>query len=400
VLSGCPFPATQEGLACALNRWGIAPDLEDRAGALAERLAEARLRQAPFDLVIVDLDLPEAADRSFLLGLREAAGQEDLPLLLLATTPRLAHAEAELGLPRCLTILKPVRRGRLREALRRLLSGQAPEGGSVLRTGPVSSLPAERSDCRILVADDNPMNLRVARSMLASYGFEADLAGGGYEALAAMERTPYDLVFLDCNMPGLDGFAVTREVRAREGEGRHTPIIALTASALGGTREKCLAMGMDGYLAKPLRPEVLKGVLDHWLGGRRDTAPGAPPSEESPSEARTLDERTLEGLRSLDPGGEDGWIRDLVREYLEDGPQRLAGIEEALAARDQASAARHLHNLKSNSATLGARQLSDLCADLELRAESGDFGTLAARLDDLRDAWERARRALERLAPG
>jgi len=139
-------------------------------------------------------------------------------------------------------------------------------GPGILRPGPVANLKPAPIRGRILVADDNPMNLKVARSMLASFGYAPDLAGGGYEALAAMERSTYDLVFLDCNMPGMDGFAVTREVRAREGEGRHTPIIALTASALGGAREKCLAMGMDGYLSKPLRPEVLKGVLDHWLG--------------------------------------------------------------------------------------------------------------------------------------
>jgi signal transduction histidine kinase/CheY-like chemotaxis protein/ligand-binding sensor domain-containing protein len=396
VAAASPFPATLEGLGCILDRWGIAPDTLQTTTGLERSLADARHRAAHYDLLIVDLDLPGAADPAFLASLREAAGAPDLPLLLLATAPRLAFAEQELALPRTLTILKPVRRSRLREALRRLLSGQ--DGPTVLRTGPVQHLPPTPRDSRILVADDNPMNLRVAKSMLASFGYAADLAGGGYEALAALERNTYDLVFLDCNMPGLDGFAVTREVRAREGEERHTPIIALTASALGGTREKCLAMGMDGYLAKPLRPEVLKGVLDHWLG--HQALPAEPAQPTAAPGAQTLDEGTLAGLRALDPTGADGWVEDLVRDYLEDGPKRLAGILEALESRDGALAARHLHNLKSNSATLGARGLSELCAELELRAESGDFGALAEHMDELSQAWQQARQALASRTPG
>ncbi|MFN8012443.1 MAG: ATP-binding protein [Holophagaceae bacterium] len=397
ILAGSPFPATLEGLGYLLHRWGIAPDTASSAYEMTRRLAEAKARRAPYDLVILDLDLPEAQERPFLLALRGAAEDPELPLLLLAPTPRLTQAEQELALPRTLITLKPVRRGRLREALRRLLAAAPGEAPVVLKTGPVAQLLPRRSDCRILVADDNPMNLRVAKSMLASFGFAADLAGGGYEALAAMDRTSYDLVFLDCNMPGLDGFAVTREIRAKETEGRHTPIIALTASALGGTREKCLAMGMDGYLSKPLRPEILKGVLDHWLGDLETPLP----EEEGPvGEVRTLDEQTLAGLRALDPTGADGWVQDLVRDYLEDGPRRLEGVQEALERRDGVLAARHLHNLKSNSATLGARQLSELCAELELRAESGDFGALAGRMDELAAAWERARQALAALPGG
>ncbi|MBK8726660.1 MAG: response regulator [Holophagaceae bacterium] len=394
VLAGSPFPDTLEGLGYILHRWGIAPDAVASAFEMPSRLQEAAARDAAYDLAILDLDLPEAQDPAFPASLRAAAGNPDLPILLLSTTPRLALAEQILQLQRTIAILKPVRRGRLKEALRRLLSGAAGEETGILRTGPVAHLKPAPIHSRILVADDNPMNLKVARSMLASFGYAPDLAGGGYEALAAMERSTYDLVFLDCNMPGLDGFAVTREVRAREGEGRHTPIIALTASALGGTREKCLAMGMDGYLSKPLRPDVLKGVLDHWLG-HGEAPPEAVAAPESAPEPTTLDARTLEGLRSLDPTGRDGWVKDLVRDYLEDGPKRLAGVREALATRDRDLAARHLHNLKSNSATLGAKQLSDLCLELELQAEGGDFGAIADHLEALEAAWDQARRALD-----
>jgi len=399
VLAASPFPITLEGLAYLLHRWGIAPESAG-AAELPTQLREAAAGAAPFDLLILDLDLPESRTPGFIQTLREAANQTRLPVLLLATGPRLEQI-GQLQLPgHAVAIHKPVRRVRLKEAMRRLVAGQAGEGLSTLRTGPVEALVPLRPEARILVADDNPLNPTGARWMLVSFGYTPDLAGGGFEALAAMERTPFDLVFLDCNMPGLDGFAVTREVRVREGTARRTPIIALTASALGGTREKCLAMGMDGYLSKPLRPELMKATLDQWLGGEgpdeavaapsEDSAPPAPPRTDEP-----LDARTLAGLQALDPGNTDGWVRDLVRDYLTDGPLRLEGIRAALAAADGPGAVRHLHNLKSNSATLGAKRFAALCEDLEMRAENGDLATVATALGTLTSAWAEVERALE-----
>jgi signal transduction histidine kinase/DNA-binding response OmpR family regulator len=403
VLAASPFPATLEGLAFQLHRWGIAPETAGVA-ELPAVLREAAASAAPFDLLILDLDLPEARRPDHILTLRAAAGTPELPVLLLASGPRMEHLGQLQPLGHAVAIHKPVRRVRLGEAMRRLVAGQAGEGLSALRTGPVEALVPARPEARILVADDNPMNLKVARSMLNSFGYAPDLAGGGFEALAAMERSAFDLVFLDCNMPGLDGFAVTREVRAREGAARRTPIIALTASAMGGTREKCLAMGMDGYLSKPLRPELMKATLDQWLHGEPAEAAAGPaaegvPASETAQADEALDARTLAGLQALDPGGADGWVRELVRDYLADGPIRLEGVRAGLGAADGPAVVRNLHNLKSNSATLGAKRLAALCEDLELRAERGDLGTVAAGMEVLAAAWEDVQRALRAYRP-
>jgi hypothetical protein len=175
---------------------------------------------------------------------------------------------------------------------------------------------------------------------------------------------------------------------------------------MGGTREKCLAMGMDGYLSKPLRPELMKATLDQWLGGDRAEAPADVQSDGSTtpdahSAPGSLDAQTLAGLQALDPGDADGWVRDLVRDYLTDGPIRLEGLHAALAAADGAGAVRHLHNLKSNSATLGAKRLAALCEDLELRAENGDLRTVASGMEVLVAAWDEVRDALQAYrAPG
>jgi CheY-like chemotaxis protein len=178
-----------------------------------------------------------------------------------------------VGIRRVLT--KPVRRAQLLEAL---LVALAPEAAVAQTAAPASvAVPAPaRADAmegapppahaRILVAEDNPVNQQLARAMLKRFGYQADVVGNGQEAVEAVLTVPYDLVLMDCQMPVMDGFEATRVIRERE-RGRHTCIVAVTANAMEGDRQRCLAAGMDDYVAKPFRAEDIRKMLERRLTG-------------------------------------------------------------------------------------------------------------------------------------
>ena len=182
---------------------------------------------------------------------------------------------------------------------------------------------------RVLLAEDNLVNQRVTRAQLMRLGCDVDLAADGREAIAAIARRRYDLVFMDCQMPEVDGFDATREVRRREGDGPHVPIVALTANALRGDRERCLAAGMDDYLAKPTDLDALERTLDRHAPS---TPAGRPVEPTSESAGTLVDQQALSNLKALERDG-PGFLADLVREFDEGFRERLGDMQ--LAAREQ-----------------------------------------------------------------
>jgi CheY-like chemotaxis protein len=161
-------------------------------------------------------------------------------------------------------LAKPVRRAQLLDVLLDVTTGERPHRAADAAPHAAPAEPA-LSPARILVAEDNPVNQQLARAMLRRFGYQADAAGNGQEAVDSALAMPYDLVLMDCQMPVMDGFEATRIIREREGATRHTRIVAVTANAMEGDRERCLAAGMDDYLAKPFRAGDLRRVLERWL---------------------------------------------------------------------------------------------------------------------------------------
>jgi CheY-like chemotaxis protein len=180
-----------------------------------------------------------------------------------------------VGASACL--LKPVRSGRLHDSIVTALSPAAPPPAPApVRPAPLLSVPPARSGerrrppgrrPRVLLVDDSAVNQKVSIAMLSQMGCRVAVVSSGREALEALSQTAYDLVLMDCQMPEMDGYQTTLEIRRREGAGRHTPVVALTANAMPGDRDRCLMAGMDDYIAKPVRPEVLQTVLSPWLNG-------------------------------------------------------------------------------------------------------------------------------------
>jgi signal transduction histidine kinase/CheY-like chemotaxis protein len=246
-----------------LRSWGLrTTSVEDARGAL-EAMRSACRERDPYAVALVDFQMPGMDGME--LGRRVQAEEELRGTRLLALTSLGRRGEAErfekAGF--CGYLTKPVKQSHLLEAIAAVL-GASPSGGSGERKPFVTKhtiLESRRRSLRVLVAEDNVVNQRVAVQLLRKLGHRADAVANGREAVEAVERFPYDAVLMDCQMPEMDGYQATVEIRRREGPHRRTPIIAMTANAMAGDRERCLAAGMDDYLSKPVKVEELKRAL-------------------------------------------------------------------------------------------------------------------------------------------
>lgn len=278
----------------------------------------------------------------------------------------------------------------------------APTLASAMIPEPLPPPVAHARDVRILLVEDNPVNLLVAQKLLGVLGFEADTATDGEAALSSMESTRYDMVFMDCQMPVLDGYAATRRWRAMETEsgGRPIPIVAMTANAMAGDRERCLAAGMDDYLSKPVAREQLDACLQRWLP-RQALVPGpstGAPSADAESAASAAQARALPILESgvidelYEVAGADT-IR-ILQLFLEDAPGIIERLEAAASNRDSMQLRDLAHTLKSSSANVGAQALANAARRIELAARTGTIERPSVMVALVIAEYARARLAL------
>lgn len=256
------------------------------------------------------------------------------------------------------------------------------EEAAASRAEGFQSVPRDQP-CRILVAEDNSANQEVVSLMLERLGHRVDVASDGVEAVAGFRRGIYDLVLMDCQMPQQDGLAATREIRSLEGTARRTPIIAMTAYAIQGDRERCLEAGMDDYLSKPVQFEELIDLLDKWLPATSGTAAPRDP----------IDRSVIDKLRQLESPKRPNLVGRLINRFLEQTPERVAAMQKALAERDWGQLGRLAHEMKTDSGNLGARTMSELCDQLQSAARAADVAQCTilvprttAEFDDVRPA--------------
>jgi two-component system, sensor histidine kinase and response regulator len=253
----------------------------------------------------------------------------------------------------------------------------------------------------VLVAEDNQVNQRVAVRMLERLGYRADVAANGLEAMEALARIPYAAVLMDVQMPEMDGYAATRQIRRREREskGRRTPIIAMTANAMQGDREKTLEAGMDDYVPKPVKREELEAVLQRWVYKSGDDGPTVletdVDSNGGDADIDPLDRGVLADLRDLQEEGEPDLLKELTELFLADVPLQIAVLRKVVEAGDIPSVERIAHTLRGSCGNLGARTMEALCAELEETARSGDLRAAQELISSLEEEFGRARLALE-----
>ncbi|WP_306394397.1 response regulator [Telluria beijingensis] len=271
----------------------------------------------------------------------------------------------------------------------------------------------------MLLAEDNPVNVEVARAMLESLGLETHCASNGQEALHAVHEGGWDAVLMDCQMPVMDGFAATGEIRRHEreaGRARTLPVIAITANALQGDREACLAAGMDDYLSKPFTQQQLANVIGRWVAlpvlaeRHHDDVPEAAPAMAPPRAATIaptpapappqddpVDRAALRKIRALSRDAGDVLVQKVVNAYVGDTPRHLQALRQAVDGRDADQLRRIAHSLKSASANIGAARLAVLCRDLEQLGRAGSIDGAASLLADMEREYQSVRQSLHAL---
>ena len=370
-----------------LQAWAMRPWAGARAGEALAELARAVAAGDPYELAILDYHMPEMDGIELARAIRADPTIAGTRLVLLTSSARGGDARVarEAGIEAFLT--KPVRVSALYDCLATLLGRPASDAPAVLVTAHTLVEASGASRAHLLVVDDNPVNQRVAVRMLEKMGHRVDVADNGLEAVDAATRVPYAAVLMDCQMPEMDGFEATMEIRRREGADRHIPIIAMTAGAMAGDEEKCLAAGMDAYISKPVKARALADILGRWV--KTNGSLGPAPAVRSPANA-LLDRSALAGLRELGKAE----FESLVRLFLTDGAARVAALREAAGKGDVHAIAELAHSLKGSSGAFGATALADICTELEATASSGDRATAVRLIDAVVEGFDQASRSL------
>jgi signal transduction histidine kinase/CheY-like chemotaxis protein/HPt (histidine-containing phosphotransfer) domain-containing protein len=400
----------REILAHQLDAWGM----HCTGVAGGQQALQALGQSAPpaFDLVLLDSQMPGMDGFELARAIRRDARWAKLPLVMLASASVGADQPDRRNAGITCTLNKPVRQTDLHDAIATALRPRPPTPAAVAPTSEATASPSSPPTVeeatatpltatpwspaedapgfggRVLVVEDNPVNQQVAAAMLESLGMTHVLADNGRIALDRLGQERFDLILMDCQMPEMDGFEASAQIRARQREGLlpgKLPIIALTANAVEGDRERCLAAGMDDYLSKPFTRERLAAALGRWLplaaeppaeAEPRSLPPAAAPGPavdkvSSAAPGEPLNPRALEAIRRLAGAKDASLVKQVIGAYLADTPPRCAQLRAAAEAGDAEALRQAAHALKSSSANVGAEQLAALCKELEMLGRGG-----------------------------
>ena len=416
---------SRENLHRQLRSRGVVVDTMPNGARALQMLISSAKRGEPYEIAFLDPTTPGMDGLQLARAIRAEPSLRDLAMVML--TPVGLPEEEELGQGGNFTCLsKPVRPSDLDQCIASLL---ASVGKGIDPTAAETESDRSLSQLRVLVLEDNPANQEVARAMLQTLGASVELGSNGHDALEAVSRSSYDLILMDCQMPLMDGFEATRAIRERERleanetSGRvenpdHVPIIAMTANAMAGDRERCLEAGMDDYLSKPFNQDQLRECVTRWLGknakpsnekdksgrpvssrGALSSLPvhdgfGAQASPERASHPATVDLDALDNIRSLRPHGSHHVLDRVIQAYLNSAPALIGALREAVTIGDVEGLHNAAHSLKSTSATLGATRLASLCSDLEKLARKNSTEEAKDRCSDLEAEFERVKLTL------
>jgi len=360
----------------------------DEAGTAADAVAAAY--RGRYDVILFDMQLPDEDGLAFARSIRADPTLDQTRLLLLTAFGRRRHdlaAFQSAGIDAF--VIKPIRRTQLCDALSRLLLDESHRDASLRRIEP----PPAANRARVLVVEDNSVNQLVALGQLQRLGHHPVLAASGREAMDALRDGAFDIVLMDCQMPDMDGYEATRRIRQMDGSIAKTPIVAITAHALAGEREKCLAAGMNDYLPKPVTIEQLGAVIRLWAS--KESAADLPePDMMEGDDPFVLDRERVSSFLAISRT-QNGFLEGLVRTFRQDVPSRLDALRAAASAGDANDLAMAAHALKSSSGSVGAKRMFTAASTLELAARAGQLDGAGASIEQLAAEFTRVVKAYD-----
>jgi two-component system sensor histidine kinase/response regulator len=380
-----------------LLQWGMKPILATGGQMAIAALKRAKEEGCPPQLMLLDAQMPEMDGFMLMENLKAHPEISTATVMMLTSGGQRGDAARcqELGISGYLT--KPVRQWELREAMVKVL-GTKEQGGSAKHLVTRHSLRETRKHLRLLLAEDNAINREVAVQLLTKRGHSVVVAENGKQAVARFEAESFDMILMDVQMPEMDGFEATAAIRRREAaSGTHIPIVAMTAHAMKGDRERCIAAGMDEYISKPISLDELIKVTE-GLGNSPLKVNASP----------DLSTETFDRAAALSRvGDDDGLLFDLAKMFCTEGPKRLAAVQAAVKQNDTNALRKAAHTIKGSVSTFAARRATEAAARLEAMAESGDLSkadaaceALAVQVDVLTRVLENFCKEDKRVAEG
>jgi CheY-like chemotaxis protein/anti-sigma regulatory factor (Ser/Thr protein kinase) len=376
---------TRGALGAVLRRWGLPVVTAADGEAGVAELARARAAGTPIPIVLLDADLVEADGPGLVDRLRDAAAPGEVALVLLSPAGHRLDGEGADALGVAAWLTKPVTPSELWDAIAGCLPAREPPGAGA---APARAL-------RVLLAEDNPVNQRLMVRLLERQGHRVVVAADGRQAVAAVDREPFDVVLMDLQMPEMDGLEATARIRARSpAAGRRLPVVALTARALEGDAERCLAAGMDAHLAKPVRAARLAAVLERVTRG--DPPEPGPPRRPAGRRAPVAAIDVAAAREIVD--GDLALLAELTGELLRTCPAAVAQLREAIARRDADAALRLAHRLRGGLAAVAARPAAGVADEIETLVRRGALAEVPPLLDRLEAELARLRGFVAQLA--
>jgi CheY-like chemotaxis protein/HPt (histidine-containing phosphotransfer) domain-containing protein len=372
------------------------------------RLDEAARAGRPYDAAILDMELSHTSGLLLAAQIKASPATRATRLVLLSPERLAADPVQRREAGVAYQLIKPARAADLFACLATPPRGQVAPAPRFLPPRPLQLDASRPRTRRVLLAEDNPVNVEVAKAMLESLDLQVDCARNGLDALQAVQErrneNGYDAVLMDCQMPVMDGFAATAAIRREEreaGRGRVLPIIAITANALQGDREACLAAGMDDYLSKPFSQQEIAAVIGRWMAlplaatiHHDDEPPRLPRESVEVIQRDVINRVALDKIRALSRERGDALVQKVIAAYVDDTPQQLRTLRSAIDDLDTGNVRRIAHTLKSASANVGAEALAALCKEMEHLGRADTTEGADAILTDMEQEFQAVRHSL------